>query len=89
MELRDLIKQQKQQLVDSKDNARMKVEKFIKNHKTLVRNRKKCIVVYGSKEKLQSSREVREEELSLAQDLGKTVLEGVKIIKRILRSYMG
>lgn len=53
-------------------------------------DKKKCVEVYGSKEKLQPSRVVREkEELSLAQDLVKTVLEGVIKWKRRLRKHIG
>lgn len=62
MELSDKINQQKQQLKDTKDNVRSEVVKFIKGHKTLVRDTvdvKKCVVVYGSKQKTQINRLVR------------------------------
>lgn len=59
-----MIKQHKQQLEDSKDKVRTEIVKFIKDHEVLIRDvhKKKYVVVYESREKLQLIREVGEKE---------------------------
>lgn len=62
--------------------------KFIKDNEVRVRDMvdKKFAIVCGSKEKSQSNRTMREKEnLSLAQHLIQTVLEGVRMLRNRLR----